>query len=158
MSSDIWRNGGMVPFILQLGIRWRWVASYLNRPLYSWGKNPRYPVDKRISRLHSRSEGCGNVIFYTFWDSNIHSSVVQSVACIAWMSFHTWHVKWKQPSVCTRTTFQYRQITLIFMGPEGQTLRKLQFIPLYVDGYHAHSLVSLPRYYRQTEYWVPYFL
>jgi hypothetical protein len=75
----------MVPLILQLGNRWRWVASYLNRPLYSWGKNPRYPVDERISRLHSRSGGCGNVIFYTFRDSNIHSSVVQSVAYIAWM-------------------------------------------------------------------------
>jgi len=60
----------------------------------------------RFTPEESRSGGCGNVQFYTFQDST-HSSVVQSVACTAWMSFPTRHVKWKQPSVWTCTMFQH---------------------------------------------------
>jgi hypothetical protein len=33
-------SGGIVPHILDLGIRWRSVASFMTRPLYSRGKNP----------------------------------------------------------------------------------------------------------------------
>jgi len=39
-----WGNAGIAPYILNLGIRCRWVVSFTPRPLYPWGKNPQYPV------------------------------------------------------------------------------------------------------------------
>jgi hypothetical protein len=38
-----------------LGARWRWVVSFTPRPLYPQGKNPRYPLDKRLGGPQSRS-------------------------------------------------------------------------------------------------------
>jgi hypothetical protein len=32
-----WRNGGIVPRILDLGTRWRWGVSFTSRPLYPQG-------------------------------------------------------------------------------------------------------------------------
>jgi hypothetical protein len=134
------RHEGMVPLILQHGIRWRWVASYLNRPLYSWGKNP----GTQWTRGYLDPIDCGKVIFYIFPGSNIHSSVVQSIACIARMSFPTRHVKWNQPSAFTYTTFQYRQITLTFMGPEGQACQENinSYHFTYMAITHTHSSPS----------------
>jgi hypothetical protein len=33
---------------LDLGTRWRWVVSFKPRSLYPQGKNPRYPLDRRL--------------------------------------------------------------------------------------------------------------
>jgi hypothetical protein len=52
------KSGGTVPPILNLGTRWRWVVSFTSRPLYPWGKSPRYPLDGTMGRPQSRS-GCG---------------------------------------------------------------------------------------------------
>jgi hypothetical protein len=35
-----WGSGGIVPRILDLGSRWRWVISFTPRPLYPQGKSP----------------------------------------------------------------------------------------------------------------------
>jgi hypothetical protein len=43
-----WGSGGMAPRILDLGTRWRWVVSFKPRTFYSQGKNPRYPLDRRL--------------------------------------------------------------------------------------------------------------
>jgi hypothetical protein len=46
---------GGVEVFLDLGINWRWVESITPRPLYPWGKISRYPMDRRLGGLHSRS-------------------------------------------------------------------------------------------------------
>jgi hypothetical protein len=43
-----WETGGMVPRILDLGTRWRWVVSFTPLPLYPQGKSPWYPLDRRL--------------------------------------------------------------------------------------------------------------
>jgi hypothetical protein len=50
-------SGGIAPHILDLGTRWRWVFSFTPWLLYSQGKNPRYPLDRRLGGLQSQS-GC----------------------------------------------------------------------------------------------------
>jgi hypothetical protein len=42
--------------LTSLGTRWRWVVSFTPRPIYSQGKSPWYPLDRRLSGLQSR---CG---------------------------------------------------------------------------------------------------
>jgi hypothetical protein len=34
--------------ILNPGTRWRWMVNFTPRPLYSQGKSPRYPLDRRL--------------------------------------------------------------------------------------------------------------
>jgi hypothetical protein len=43
-----WGSGGIAPRILDLGTRWRWVASFTPWPLYPQGKSPWYPLDRRL--------------------------------------------------------------------------------------------------------------
>jgi len=43
-----WENGGAAPRILNLDTRWTSVVSFKPRPLYLWGKSPRYPFDRRL--------------------------------------------------------------------------------------------------------------
>jgi hypothetical protein len=40
---------------LNLGTIWRWVISFTPRPLYSWGKSLRYPLDIWLGGPQSRS-------------------------------------------------------------------------------------------------------
>jgi hypothetical protein len=48
-------SGGITPRILDLGTRWRWVVSFTPRPLYPQGKNPWYPLDRRLGGPRSQS-------------------------------------------------------------------------------------------------------
>jgi len=41
-------NGGTAPRILNLCSWWRWMVSFLPRPLYSWENNPPYPLNRRL--------------------------------------------------------------------------------------------------------------
>jgi hypothetical protein len=43
-----WESGGIDPRILDLGTRWRWVASFTPRSLYPQGKSPWYPLDRGL--------------------------------------------------------------------------------------------------------------
>jgi hypothetical protein len=46
-------------FSIDLGNRWRWVVRFTSRPPYTWGKNPRYPLDRRLGGLQRRSGRSG---------------------------------------------------------------------------------------------------
>jgi hypothetical protein len=49
-------GGGCIdPHFLHLGTSWRWVVKFTPRPLYPRGKSPRYPLDRRLGGLQSRS-------------------------------------------------------------------------------------------------------
>jgi hypothetical protein len=48
-----WGSGGIDPHILDLGTRWRCMVSFTPRPLYLQGKNPWYPLDRRLVGLQS---------------------------------------------------------------------------------------------------------
>jgi hypothetical protein len=50
-----WGNGGIAPLILDPGTRWRWVVSFMLRPLCPRGKSPWYPLDRRLDGPQSRS-------------------------------------------------------------------------------------------------------
>jgi hypothetical protein len=50
-----WGSRGIAPHILDFGTRWRWVASFTPRPLYSQGKTPWYPLDRTLGGPQSRS-------------------------------------------------------------------------------------------------------
>jgi hypothetical protein len=41
-------SGCIDPHFLDLGTSWRWVVNLTPRPLYSRGKSPRYPLDRRL--------------------------------------------------------------------------------------------------------------
>jgi hypothetical protein len=50
-----WGSRCIAPRILDLGTRWRWVASFMPRPLYPQGMSPWYPLDRRVGRPQSQS-------------------------------------------------------------------------------------------------------
>jgi hypothetical protein len=50
-----WGSVGIVPCILDLGTRWRWVASFTSGPLYPQWKSPWYTFDRRLGGPQSRS-------------------------------------------------------------------------------------------------------
>jgi len=44
-----WGSGIIVPRILDLGTRWRWVLNFTHWPIYHRGKNPLYALDWRLT-------------------------------------------------------------------------------------------------------------
>jgi len=52
LTITSWRRMGEWRYssthILNLGARWKWVASFTPRPLFIWGKRPRYLLDRRL--------------------------------------------------------------------------------------------------------------
>jgi hypothetical protein len=50
-----WGSEGIAPRIIDLGTRWNWGAIFTPRPLYSQGKSPWYPLDRRRGRPQSQS-------------------------------------------------------------------------------------------------------
>jgi hypothetical protein len=50
-----WGSGDIAPHILDLGTRWKRVVSFTSRPLYPQGKNPWYPLYRRLGGPQSRS-------------------------------------------------------------------------------------------------------
>jgi hypothetical protein len=67
----------MAPCILDLGIRWRWVVSFMRRPLYPQGKSPCYPLDRRLGGHQSRSWRGGVQIPSPRRESNPRTRIVQ---------------------------------------------------------------------------------
>jgi hypothetical protein len=56
-----WGSRGIAPHIPDLGIRWRWVVSFMPQLLFSQGKSPQYPLDRRLGRPQSWSGHSGEV-------------------------------------------------------------------------------------------------
>jgi hypothetical protein len=50
-----WGSGGIAPYILNLGTRWKSVVTFTPRPLYLWCKNHRHSSDRRLSGPQSWS-------------------------------------------------------------------------------------------------------
>jgi hypothetical protein len=53
--ENILGSGGIVPHILDLSPKWRWVVSFTSWPLYPQGNNPLYPLDRRLGGPQSHS-------------------------------------------------------------------------------------------------------
>jgi hypothetical protein len=47
-----------------IGTRWRWVVSFTPQLLYSQGKRPWYPLDRRLGRPQSRSGRDGERLLF----------------------------------------------------------------------------------------------
>jgi hypothetical protein len=54
-----WESAGIAPRILDFDTRWKWVVSFMPRPLYPQEKSPWYPLDRRLGGPQSRSEHGG---------------------------------------------------------------------------------------------------
>jgi hypothetical protein len=54
-----WGGGSITPRILHIGTRWRREVTFTPRPLYTQGKSPWYPLDRRLGGPHSRSRRDG---------------------------------------------------------------------------------------------------
>jgi hypothetical protein len=50
-----WGSGGITPCILDFDNRRRRVVSFTRRPLYTQGKSPWYPLDRKLGGPQSRS-------------------------------------------------------------------------------------------------------
>jgi hypothetical protein len=48
-----------ISIILDVVTRWKWVVSFMTRPLYFQRKSPRFPLDKRQGGPQTRSGRCG---------------------------------------------------------------------------------------------------
>jgi len=64
-----WESGCIVPLILDLGTRWRWVVSSTPRPLYPQGRSPWYPLDRRLG-------GLPEPIWTRWWRNNFPAPAV----------------------------------------------------------------------------------
>jgi hypothetical protein len=79
------------PHFLDLGTNWKWAVSFTPLPLYSRGKRPPYPLDRRLSGPQSRSGWRGRR--KNSWpsrNSNPDSSVVQPVASRCTTTLSRW--------------------------------------------------------------------
>jgi hypothetical protein len=52
-------SGSIVPRVLDLSTRWKWMVNFTPRPLYPQGKSPWYPLGRRLGGLQSQSERGG---------------------------------------------------------------------------------------------------
>jgi hypothetical protein len=52
-------SGCIDPRFLDLGTSWRWVVSFTRWPLLPLGKEPQYPLDRRLGGPQSQSGRCG---------------------------------------------------------------------------------------------------
>jgi hypothetical protein len=55
-------SGFIVPLILNLGNRWRWIATFRTQLLYSRGYSPQYTLDRRVNLFLDRSGHGGEEI------------------------------------------------------------------------------------------------
>jgi hypothetical protein len=53
--EGVWGSGCTDPHFFDLGTSWRWVVSFTPRQFYPRGKNPRYPLDRRMGGPQCRS-------------------------------------------------------------------------------------------------------
>jgi len=72
-------SGGIEPSILDLSIRWRCVVSFTPQPLYSQGKSPWYPLERRLGGPQSQSGHSGAEKNYQLL-LGLKSLIIQPVA------------------------------------------------------------------------------
>jgi hypothetical protein len=54
-TKAYWESRGKLPYILDPGTRWKLVVNFTPRPLYSQGKSPCYPLNRRLGGPQSRA-------------------------------------------------------------------------------------------------------
>jgi hypothetical protein len=72
-------TGGIAPCILDLGTSWRTVVSFTPLPLYPQGKNPKYPLHRRLGGPQNRS-GLGGEEKNSWLLRGLKPPIIQSVA------------------------------------------------------------------------------
>jgi len=50
-----WKSGGIAPHFLNLNTRWRWSGQFYTLATLPLGKNPQYPLDRRLCVCHRTS-------------------------------------------------------------------------------------------------------
>jgi hypothetical protein len=86
-----WGRGVIATLILDLGTSCRWVVSFTPRALYTQGKSPWYPLDRRLGGPQSRSGRGGEEKFprpRQESESNLRTPIVQPIAQRFPLSYH----------------------------------------------------------------------
>lgn len=79
-SEGVWENGGRASLILKLNTRWRCVAIVMHWPLYQWGRDLWYRLNKRPEGPQSScGRPCEKKVSCPFWELN-HNSL-NSIKC-----------------------------------------------------------------------------
>jgi len=66
--------------VLNRGIRWKWVVSFVLWPPYSYEKCPRYSLERRLNVFHSQNEPWKRKISISYLKWTVDTSVVQPSA------------------------------------------------------------------------------
>jgi hypothetical protein len=82
--EDVLGNRVIAPRILNLGIRWMWVVRFTPRPLYPQEKIPRYPLDRGLGGIRSRSGRGGEDKKNPYLESNPDRPAPTLVAVLTW--------------------------------------------------------------------------
>jgi hypothetical protein len=110
-------NGCIDPHFLNLGTNWRWVVSFTPLPLYTRGKSPRYPLDRRLGGPESRS-GIREDNSWPYWDSNSDPSVVQpdyAIPALYTLYMCCIYIEWSNNAAgCSNTIFLNKIFFRIF--------------------------------------------
>jgi hypothetical protein len=112
-------SGGIAPRILDLGTRRRWVVSFTPRPFYSQGKNPWYPLDRRLGAPSAVLDAVvKREIPSPRRESNPRTPIVQLVAqrCTDWaitaLDLLYMYIKQDKNSVIVRTNRMWKMYKL----------------------------------------------
>jgi hypothetical protein len=135
--------------VLKLRTRWRWVVSFMIRPLYPLGKRPWYLLDRKLGRSHN-PRGCDVYLISLlslFWKKN-KSRLMRSSCCLCvcmYISFEclnqsiwnllciSWHL-----SPCQRRTSKIHPINLcVYLFTVYKAWLPLSWM-CWID-FHAHS-------------------
>jgi hypothetical protein len=116
-------SGGIAPSILDLGTRWRWVVSFTHRPLFPQGKNPSYPLDRRLGGTQSRS-GRGGEEKNSQPLQGLEPPIIQPVA-----QRYTSELS----RLLEDETVYYIKFPYVFLLKECKLIRHLRFVLTYMN-------------------------
>jgi hypothetical protein len=84
LRTTTWRSTGGLELqphtCFDLGTRWRWVINFTPLPLYPQGKNPWYPLDRRLVGPRAIPDTVMRKISSSHRESNHRTPIIQPVA------------------------------------------------------------------------------
>jgi hypothetical protein len=83
----MWGSGSIVPFILTLDTRWRWVFSFRLRPLYSQGKKYLVHINRRLGGSQIQYSILKNSkVSFSSWETNRPATWSDSTSVHIWVT------------------------------------------------------------------------
>lgn len=81
----VWGSRVIVPYILNLGTRLRWVIRFTAASLYPWKKCFRRPLNRRVGGHHIRFGNCrGEMMLLPLWETERRTQPESSCIWVTW--------------------------------------------------------------------------